>query len=71
MRKIIEQVIFRYRENEMSYQGEADVGNKVSKFLRVNGLITRTLRNDKKRKEGRLKVYNTLVIPMVTYGCKV
>ncbi|HYS62000.1 MAG TPA: reverse transcriptase family protein [Gemmatimonadales bacterium] len=70
--KIIEQVnTFRYLGNEMSYQGEVDVGGKIAKFLRVTGLINRTLRNNKVQKETRLKVYNTLAVPMITYGCEV
>ncbi len=69
--KIIEQVnTFRYLGNEMSYQGEVDVGGKIAKFLRVTGLINRTLRNNKVQKETRLKVYNTLAVPMITYGCE-
>ena len=70
--KIIEQVNnFKYLGNTISYQGEVDVGGKIAKFLRVTGLINRTLRSSKVRKETRLKVYNTLAIPMMTYGSEV
>ena len=45
---IIEQVnTFRYIGNETSYQGEVDVSSNIAKFLRVTGLINRTLRSNK------------------------
>lgn len=43
---IIEQVnTFRYLGSEILFQGEVDISCKISKFLRVIGLINRTLRN--------------------------
>lgn len=68
-RKIIEQVSsFNYLGVNMSYNGETDVHEKIKRFLKVTGLINRTLNANKTRRETRLKVYNTLAVPMLTYG---
>lgn len=70
--KIVEQVnTFRYLRNEISYHGEVDVASKITKFLRVTGLINRTLKNNLVQRETRLKVYNILAVPMLTYGCEI
>lgn len=70
--KIIEQVRnFKYLGVEISYDGETDIQSKLGKFLKVTGLINRTLRANKTRRETRIKVYNTLAIPMLTYGSEV
>lgn len=67
--KPIEQVNgFKYLGNEISYLGEVDVEKKITKFLKVSGLINRILPANCIRRETRLKVYNTLAIPMLTYG---
>ena len=68
---IIEQVnTLRCLGNEISYQGEVVVSSKIAKFLRVNGLINSMLRSNKPQKETRLKVYNTLAVPVITYECE-
>ena len=70
--KIVEQVsTFKYVGVNISYQGEVDVQNKLNRFLRVSGSINRTLRANKVSREARLKVYNTLAIPVLTFGCEV
>ena len=57
-------------EMKFSYQGEVDVSNKIEKFLRVTGMIIRTFGSNKVQKETGLNVYNTLAVPMITYGCE-
>ena len=45
---IIKQVnIFKYLENEISFQEEVHVSSKMAKFLRVTALIDRTLSSNK------------------------
>src|SRR6266576_453431 len=71
-RKIIEQVNnFRYLGVDMSYDGELDIQNKLNKFLKITGLINRVLNVNKIWREMRIKVYNTLAIPMLTYGSEI
>ena len=55
----------------MSYDGELDIQNKLNKFLKITGLINRVLNVNKIWREMRIKVYNTLAIPMLTYGSEV
>jgi hypothetical protein len=70
--KIIEQVnTFRYLGVDISYTREVDVGNKLHKFIKVTGAINRTLPANKVRKETRTRVYNTLAVPTLIYGCEV
>src|SRR6266576_2501227 len=70
--KIAEQVNnFRYLGVDMSYDGESDIQNKLNKFLKITGLINRFLNVNKIQRETRIKVYNTLTIPMLTYGSEV
>lgn len=67
--RIIEQVgKFRYLGVDISSEGEVDVQSKISKFLKITGLINKILRHNKTTRETRLRVYNTLAVPMLTYG---
>ena len=47
--------MFKYLGNELSYQGEVDVGSKIAKFLRVTGLINRTLSTNKVLKKNMIE----------------
>ena len=67
--KIIEQVkAFKYLGTDISYLGEVDVEKKITKFIKISGLINRIMPPNSLRRETRLKVYNTFAIPMLTYG---
>ena len=69
--KIIKQVnTFHYLGMDLSYRGEADIKNKIYKFAKITGLINRTLPANKVRKETLIRVYNTLAVPTLTYGCE-
>jgi len=48
--------------------GEVDVGKKITKFIKISGLINRILPANTVRRETRQKVYNTFAMPMLTYG---
>ena len=70
--KIVEQTSsFRYLGTEISYRGEVDIEEKITKFLRVTGLINRIMNPNNIRKETRIRIYNTLAVPMLTYGSEV
>ena len=43
---------------------------KISKFFQITGIINRTLKPSQVQKHTRLKIYNTLVLPILLYGCE-
>lgn len=57
----------KYLGTEISYF-EEDNGKKITKFLRTSSLTNRILLVNNIRQETRLKVYNALAIPVLTYG---
>jgi hypothetical protein len=67
--KIFEQINeFKYLGCQISYEGERDVKNKISKFLQVTGTINNVLKPNQVQKSPRMKIYNTLAIPALIYG---
>ena len=48
-----------------------DVDNKLKNFQRTTGLINRVLRRNLVKKETRLRIYNTMAIPQLAYGCEI
>jgi hypothetical protein len=70
--KIFEKVNeFKYLECHISYEGERDVKNKISKFLQVTGTINNVLKPNQVQKSSRMKIYNTLAIPALIYGSEI
>ena len=70
--KIIKQVnCFKYLGVNISYNGEQDIHSTLIKFLRITGLINKIMNANKTRQEARIKVYNTLAVPMLIYGSEV
>jgi hypothetical protein len=70
--KIFEQVNeFKYLGCQISYEGERDVKNKISKFPQVTGTINNVLKPNQVQKSSRMKIYNTLAIPTLIYGSKI
>ena len=43
---------------------------KISKFPQITGIINRTLKPPQVQKHVRLKIYNTLALPSLLYGCE-
>jgi len=69
--KIIEQVnLFNYLGNVISYEGEVDIDNKLNNFLKITGILNNVLRPQKTHKKTRIKLYNTLPLPVLFYGSK-
>jgi len=63
--KIIEQVsLFNYLGNMISYEGELDIDNKLNNFLKITGILNK----QKTLKKTRIKLYNTLALPVLLYG---
>jgi hypothetical protein len=68
---IIEQInSLSYPACSISYQNEIDTAVKITKFLQVSGIINRTLKVSQVQKHTRLKIYKTLALPALSYGCE-
>jgi hypothetical protein len=67
--KIIEHVnTFNYLGNFVSYEKEKGIHNKIAKFLKITGIISNTFKPNKVQKGTRIKLYNTLALPILLYG---
>jgi hypothetical protein len=45
-----------------------DIQDKITKFLKILGLINNVFKPNQVHKTTRLKVYNTLAVPKLIYG---
>jgi hypothetical protein len=61
----------KYLGCQISYEGERDVKNKISKFLQVTVIINNVLKPNQVQKSSRMKIYNTLAIPALIYGSEI
>ena len=67
--KIIEKVnSFNYSGNMISYEKEMDIDNKLHNYLKITGIINNVFRPQKTLKKTRIKLYNTLALPVLLYG---
>ena len=67
--KIIEQVnSFNYLGIMISYEKELDIGNKLHNDLKITGILNNVFRPQKILKKTRIKLYNTLTLPVLLYG---
>ena len=67
--KIIEQVnLFNYLGNVIPYEGELDIDNKLNNFLKITSILNNVFRPQKPLKKTRIKLYNTLALPVLLYG---
>ena len=67
--KIIEQVkSFKYLGNMISYERELDIDNKLNSYLKVTGTLNNVFRPQKTLKKTRIKLYNTLALPVLLHG---
>ena len=65
----IEQVnLFNYLGNVISYEGEMDIDNKLNNFFKITGILNNVFRSQKTLKKTRIKLYNTLALPVLLYG---
>ena len=64
--KNIEQVnLFNCLGNMISYEGELD---KWNNFLKITGILNNVFRPQKSPKKTRIKLHNTLALPVWLYG---
>ena len=61
---------FSYLGCSISCQNVKDICVKISKFLQITEIINRILKTSQIRKYARLKIYRTLALPTVLYGCE-
>jgi uncharacterized ubiquitin-like protein YukD len=66
--KIIQVNVFNYLGCSLSYEGEKDIDIKISKFLKIKGLINTIFKPSKVKQQTRIQVYNTLALPTLFYG---
>jgi len=52
----------------ISYEGELDIDNKLNNFLKITGILNNVFRPQKTLKKTRIKLYNTLALPVLLHG---
>jgi len=66
--KIIEQVnLFNNSGNMISYE-DLDTDNKLNNFLKMTGILNNVFRPQKTLKKTRVKLHNTLSLPVLLHG---
>jgi hypothetical protein len=67
--KIREQVkLFNYFGNMISFEKEVDIDNKLCNYLKITGILNNVFIPQKNLKKTRIKLYNTLDLPVWLYG---
>jgi len=67
--KITEQVnLFNYLGNMIYYEGELDIDNKLNNFLKITGILNNVFIPQKPLKKTKIKLHNTLALPVLLYG---
>jgi len=61
--------LFNYLEN-ISYEKELDIDNKLHNYLKNTGILNNVFRPQKTLKKTRIKLYNTLALPVLLCGSK-
>jgi hypothetical protein len=52
----------------ISYEGELDIDNKLNNFLKIAGILNNVFRLQKPLTKTRIKLYNTLALPILLCG---
>jgi len=69
VKKITEEVnSFNYLENLISYENGVNIHNKLNNNLIITGIENKVFRRQTTLKKTRIKLYNTLVLPALSYG---
>ena len=55
----------------ISYERELDIDKKLHNFLKNTGILNNVFRPQKTLKKTRIKLYNTLALPVLLYGSKI
>jgi len=59
--------LFNYL-NLISYLGELDIDSKLNNFLKITGILNNVFRPQKSLKKTRIKLHNSLKLPVLLYG---
>ena len=60
--------MFNYLGNVISYEKELDIENKLHNYLKITGILNNIFRPQITLKKTRIKLYNTLALPVLLYG---
>ena len=60
--------MFSYLGNIISYEKEVDIDNKLHNYLKITGILNKVFRPQKTLKKTRIKLYNTLALPVLFFG---
>ena len=52
----------------ISYEKELDIDNKLHNYLKITGIINNVFKPQETLKKTRIKLYNTLALPVLLYG---
>ena len=52
----------------ISYERVLDIDNKLHNYLKITGILNNVFRSQKTLKKTRIKLYNTLALPVLLYG---
>ena len=63
-------VIFNtFSSSSKVYEKELDIDNKLHNYLKITGILNKVFKQQKKTfKKTRLKLHNTLALPVLLYG---
>ena len=65
---ILFNVTTNYLGNMISYEKELDIDNKLHNYLKITSILNNVFRPQKTLKKTRIKLYNTLALPVLLYG---
>jgi hypothetical protein len=66
--KTIEQVqSFNCLGNVISYERELDIEEKLNNYLQISGILNNVFRPQKVLKKTRIKLHNTLALPLLLW----
>ena len=54
----------------ISFEKESDIDNKLHNYLKITGIINNLFKPQKTLNKTRIKLYNTLALPVLLYGSK-
>jgi hypothetical protein len=52
----------------ISYDKELDIDNKLHNYMKITGVLNNVFRPQKLFKKTRIKLYNSLALPVLLYG---
>jgi hypothetical protein len=62
--------MFNYLGNMISYERELDIDNILNNHLKITGILSNVFRPQKTLTKTRIKLYNTLALPVCYMAAK-